>query len=79
VQENVVRLNGRRATYLAILKKADASTLAVVEGAREQIPVIQAAAPEGMELKIDSTSRSRARGDRERPARKRRSPRSSCR
>ncbi|HEY4730300.1 MAG TPA: efflux RND transporter permease subunit [Myxococcales bacterium] len=53
VQENVVRLNGRRATYLAILKKADASTLAVVEGAREQIPVIQAAAPEGMELKID--------------------------
>src|SRR6267143_1941036 len=53
VQENVVRLNGRRATYLAILKKADASTLAVVEGAREQIPIIQAAAPEGMELKID--------------------------
>jgi len=38
VQENVVRLNGRRATYLAILKKADASTLAVVEGAREQLP-----------------------------------------
>src|SRR3982075_839721 len=53
VQETVLRLNGRRATYLAILKKADASTLAVVEGARAQIPVIQAAAPEGMELKID--------------------------
>jgi len=53
VQENVVRLNGRRATYLAILKKADASTLAVVEGAREQIPIIQQAAPEGMELKLD--------------------------
>ncbi|MGZ6124601.1 MAG: efflux RND transporter permease subunit, partial [Myxococcales bacterium] len=53
VQENVVRLNGRRATYLAILKKADASTLAVVEGAREQLPIIQAAAPKGMELKID--------------------------
>src|SRR6267378_880203 len=53
VQENVVRLNGRRATYLAILKKADASTLAVVEGARAQIPIIQAAAPEGMELKTD--------------------------
>ncbi|HEY6909649.1 MAG TPA: efflux RND transporter permease subunit, partial [Myxococcales bacterium] len=53
VQENVVRLNGRRATYLAILKKADASTLAVVEGARAQLPIIKAAAPEGMELKID--------------------------
>jgi multidrug efflux pump subunit AcrB len=53
VQENVVRLNGRRATYLAILKKADASTLAVVEGTREQLPLIQQAAPEGMELKLD--------------------------
>src|SRR5262249_25864766 len=46
VQENIVRLNGRRATYLAILKKADASTLAVVDGAREQLPIIQAAAPQ---------------------------------
>jgi multidrug efflux pump subunit AcrB len=53
VQENVVRLNGRRATYLAILKKADASTLAVVDGTRDQLPIIQAAAPPGMELKID--------------------------
>jgi len=47
VQENIVRLNGRRATYLAILKKADASTLAVVDGARDQLPIIQAAAPQG--------------------------------
>jgi len=53
VQANMVRIDGRRATYLAILKKADASTLAVVEGAREQLPTIKAAAPEGMELKID--------------------------
>jgi multidrug efflux pump subunit AcrB len=53
VQESIVRVDGRRATYLAILKKADASTLAVVEGAREQIPIIQEAAPEGMELKLD--------------------------
>ncbi|HKC61344.1 MAG TPA: efflux RND transporter permease subunit [Myxococcales bacterium] len=53
VQNNLVRIDGRRATYLAILKKADASTLAVVEGARDQLPIIKAAAPEGMELKID--------------------------
>src|SRR5438105_1336841 len=53
VQNNMVRIDGRRATYLAILKKADASTLVVVEGAREQLPIIKAAAPEGMELKID--------------------------
>jgi CzcA family heavy metal efflux pump len=53
VQENIVRVDGRRATYLAILKKADASTLAVVEGAREQLPIIKQVAPEGMELRID--------------------------
>src|SRR5207302_6394611 len=53
VQNNMVRIDGRRATYLAILKKADASTLAVVEGTREQLPIIKAAAPEAMELKID--------------------------
>ena len=53
VQDNIVRVDGRRATYLAILKKADASTLAVVEGARAQIPIIKEAAPQGMELKLD--------------------------
>ncbi len=34
-QTNIVRVNGRRATYLAILKHADASTLAVVDAVRE--------------------------------------------
>jgi multidrug efflux pump subunit AcrB len=53
VQQNIARVDGRRATYLAILKKADASTLAVVESTRDQLPIIKAAAPEGMELKID--------------------------
>jgi multidrug efflux pump subunit AcrB len=53
VQGNVVHVNGKRASYLAILKHADASTLAVVEAAREALPEIQAAAPNGLELKID--------------------------
>jgi len=53
VQQNIVRVNGQRATYLAILKKASASTLAVVDAARELIPVIKATAPEGMELRLD--------------------------
>ncbi|MCA1827851.1 MAG: efflux RND transporter permease subunit [Myxococcales bacterium] len=53
VQENIVRVDSRRATYLAILKKADASTLAVVQGTRDQLPIIKEAAPQGMELKID--------------------------
>jgi len=52
-QTNIVRVNGRRATYLAILKHADASTLAVVDASREALPQIQKAAPQGMELKID--------------------------
>src|SRR6185369_8998388 len=52
-QTNVVRVNGRRATYLAILKHSDASTLAVVDAVREALPAIKAAAPNGLELKID--------------------------
>src|SRR6266699_1739342 len=36
-QSNIVRVNGKRATYLAILKHADASTLAVVEATRRAI------------------------------------------
>ena len=53
VQQNIARVNGQRATYLAILKKASASTIAVVDAARDLIPTIQAAAPEGMVLKLD--------------------------
>ena len=37
VQQNIVRVNGKRSTYLAILKKENASTLAVVDAARELI------------------------------------------
>ncbi|HVP66635.1 MAG TPA: efflux RND transporter permease subunit [Anaeromyxobacteraceae bacterium] len=52
-QTNIVHINGQRSTYLAILKHADASTLAVVDAAKEAIPGIQAVAPQGLELKID--------------------------
>ena len=52
-QTNVVHVNGKRAVYLAILKHADASTLAVVDAARDALPEIQAAAPHGLELKLD--------------------------
>ena len=53
VQENVVRVNGKRAAYLAVLRKANASTLSVVDAARDLIPSIKAAAPQGLELKIE--------------------------
>lgn len=52
-QTNIVRVDGRRATYLAVLKHADASTLAVVDATRDMIPAIKAAAPEGMEVRLD--------------------------
>ncbi|PTL75200.1 efflux RND transporter permease subunit [Vitiosangium sp. GDMCC 1.1324] len=52
VQQNIVRVDGKRATYLTLLKHANASTLAVVDAAREMLPALQASAPEGMELKI---------------------------
>jgi multidrug efflux pump subunit AcrB len=52
-QTNIVRVDGKRATYLAILKHADASTLAVVDATREALPLIKQAAPDGLDLKID--------------------------
>src|SRR5271157_4688299 len=52
-QTNIVHVNGKRAVYLAILKHADASTLAVVDSTRTALPAIQAAAPAGLELKLD--------------------------
>ena len=52
-QINIVRVDRSRAAYLTILKKSNASTLAVVEGARAMIPLIKELAPEGLEMKID--------------------------
>src|SRR6476659_3551612 len=52
-QNNIVHVDGRRATYMAILKHADASTLAVVEATRNALPLIKQTAPEGLDLKID--------------------------
>ena len=52
-QQNAVRINGQRASYMNILKNSDASTLAVVEAVRDFLPEMQATAPEGLELKLD--------------------------
>jgi multidrug efflux pump subunit AcrB len=53
VQNNIVHINGKRAAYLAILKHADASTLAVVDSVRNVLPLIKSTAPRGMDFKID--------------------------
>ncbi len=52
VQQNIVHVDGARATYLSILKHSNASTLAVVDASRALLPTIRAAAPEGMQLDI---------------------------
>jgi multidrug efflux pump subunit AcrB len=52
-QTNVVRVNRHRAAYLSILKKSNASTLEVVEAAKEMIPSIKETAPDGLDLRVD--------------------------
>jgi multidrug efflux pump subunit AcrB len=52
-QANIVHVDGRRAVYLVILKHSDASTISVVDSARKALPGIKAAAPEGLDLKVD--------------------------
>jgi multidrug efflux pump subunit AcrB len=53
VQDNVVRVNGNRATYLTVIRKAGASTLTVVESARSLLPELKRVAPEGVEMSLD--------------------------
>jgi multidrug efflux pump subunit AcrB len=52
VQTNIVRVNGKRGTYLAIIKHAAASTMAVVSNVKKRIPSIMATAPAGMNMSI---------------------------
>jgi multidrug efflux pump subunit AcrB len=49
-QTNIVRVDGKRATFLLIIKHAAASTMTVVNAARARIPDILAVAPKGMKL-----------------------------
>jgi multidrug efflux pump subunit AcrB len=53
VQTNIVHVNGNRSTYLAILRKAGSSTLAVVDRVREMLPTLQRTAPPGVRLKVE--------------------------
>ena len=50
-QTNIVRVNGKRATYLNILKKADASTLDVINSVKKILPAILATAPKGFNVR----------------------------
>ena len=50
VQQNVVRENGRRSVLISILKNGNASTLDVVNGVREALKPLRAAAPPGLQI-----------------------------
>jgi multidrug efflux pump subunit AcrB len=52
-QNNIVHVNGRRSTYLALLRKSGSSTLAVVDAVKDLLPALQRSAPNGVELKLD--------------------------
>jgi multidrug efflux pump subunit AcrB len=51
-QTNVVRVNGRRGTYLLVIKHADASTLTVVGAVKKKIPQILASAIKGIKITL---------------------------
>ncbi len=51
-QSNVVRIDGRPATFLLVIKHAAASTLAVVDAVRNRIPEILAVAPKGLKVAL---------------------------
>jgi multidrug efflux pump subunit AcrB len=50
VQQNIVREDGHRSVLLSIIKNGNASTLNVVNGVRNALKTLRAAAPAGMQI-----------------------------
>ena len=51
IQMNIVRVNGRRAVYVPLLKQAGANTLAVLDGVRAALPKLKGI-PSDVEIKL---------------------------
>ena len=51
-QDNVVRVDGRPATYLMVIKHAAASTMAVVDAVKARLSDIRAVAPKGLKVEL---------------------------
>jgi multidrug efflux pump len=49
---NIVRVNGRPAVGLGVVKQSTANTLEVARAVKAEVPRLQAALPEGMQLKV---------------------------
>src|SRR5712671_338148 len=52
VQTNIVRENGRRGTYISLLKNGKASTLDVVSQVKKMLPSIKAGLPDDVNLEL---------------------------
>ena len=52
VQTNVVRVNGKPASYLMILKAASASTVGIVDQVKSKLPEMSATAPAGLKMAL---------------------------
>jgi multidrug efflux pump subunit AcrB len=50
VQQNIVREDGRRSVLLSVIKNGNASTLTVVNGVKQALGAIRAAAPPGLKI-----------------------------
>lgn len=50
IATNIARLDGQNAVIISILKLGNASTVAILDGIRERLPEIRAAAPEGVTI-----------------------------
>ena len=46
-------VNGRRTVYIPVTKRADASTLAVIQRVKEALPKMRAAAPEDVDIRLE--------------------------
>ncbi len=51
-ERNIVRVNGRPAVGLGVVKQSTANTLEVARAIKAEVPRLQAALPEGMQLKV---------------------------
>ncbi|MEP6731321.1 MAG: efflux RND transporter permease subunit, partial [bacterium] len=52
IQTNIVRENGRRGTYISLLKNGKASTLDVVDRVKKMLPQITAGLPDDVKLEL---------------------------
>jgi multidrug efflux pump subunit AcrB len=50
VQQNIVRDDGHRSVLLSVIKNGNASTLAVVNGVKQALQAVRAAAPAGLKI-----------------------------